>query len=557
MKRNIHELTRHTYDVLIIGGGIYGACVAWDACLRGLSVGLVEQADFGSATSSNSLKIIHGGLRYLQHAAFRRMRESIHERRVLMQIAPHLVHPLPVIIPTYGHGMEGKEILRLALAVNDLVSFDRNMGGDPQKYIPRGRSLSKEEILRTLPGIHQKELTGGVLFYDAQVYNSERLLLSLLRSSWNAGAQVANYVQVAGFLQEQDGVIGVRARDVLTDDQFDVRARVIINTCGPWINRIRSLLHDTSTQRDIPFAKAMNIITRPIFSDYAVGLASRRVYQDKDAVFQKGKRLLFVVPWRGHSLIGTSYSHCNGNPDDSKFSAKEIEEFLDEINQAYPSAKLSLTDVSFVHSGLLPSGMSDEQTQDVQLAKRHKIIQHDQHGIRGVFSVVGVKYTTARQVAEEVVDHVFTVKGQKPKKSRSALTPVYGGDIEGFEQFLKAEVQKRPFGLSEEIMSRLVYNYGTSYEGVLEYFDESIKSGQCVPDDLEVCKAEVRHGMREEMAQGLADVIFRRTDLGAAGYPGSKMLNACAEVMSEELGWNASTTQQELEAVNHRFPNWG
>ena len=554
MKRNVHELAQNAYDILIVGGGIYGACVAWDACLRGLSVALVEQSDFGSATSANSLKIIHGGLRYLQHADFKRMRESIHERRTLMRIAPHLVHPLPVLIPTYGHGLEGKEIMRLALAINDLVSFDRNIGGDPQKHIPRGRSISQQEILRILPGIHQERLTGGVIFYDAQVYNSERLLLSFLRSSWDAGARVANYVQVTGFLKEKDRVIGVQAQDVLTGDRFELRARVIINTCGPWVNRLRSLLHETSDRQAIPFAKAMNIITKPIFSDYAVGLTSRRVYRDRDAVIQKGKRHLFVVPWRGYSMIGTSYSCSHGNPDGTKVSAQEISMFLDEINEAYPSAKLTLDDVSFVHSGLLPSTVTELQTKDVQLAKHHQIIHHDHQGMKGVLSVIGVKYTTARQVAQKVVDQVFEIWGKSPPPSRSSATPIHGGNIEQLEKFIEAETTRLPHNLSSKSIQRLVKNYGSAYSEVAAYVEDM--KGTDIEESWLVQQAEILHGVRSEMAQKLTDIVCRRTELGSAANPGDDMIIRCANVMRAELGWTSSKMQKEIQEARAVYA-WG
>ena len=209
MQRDLTKLSQNVYDLLIVGGGIYGAGVARDASLRGLSVALVEKADFGCATSANSLKMIHGGLRYLQHGDFKRMRESIYDRRILMQIAPHLVHPLGVVVPTYGHGIKGKEVMTIALAINDIVSCDRNVGIDPHKHIPPGRTISKTECLQLLPGIDAKDLTGGAVFCDAQVYNSERLVLSFLRSAAQKNADLANYVEVIGFLQQGNCITGV------------------------------------------------------------------------------------------------------------------------------------------------------------------------------------------------------------------------------------------------------------------------------------------------------------------------------------------------------------
>jgi len=541
------------YDLLIIGGGIYGACVAWDASLRGLSVALVEKSDFGSATSANSLKIIHGGLRYLQHADFRRMRESIRERTTLMRIAPHLVHPLPVLIPTYGHGMRGKEVLSVALVVNDLVSFDRNRLDDPQKHIPRGRTISRRECLQLLPGIPEQGLTGGAIFYDAQVYNSERFTLSFLRPAAKAGAHLANYVEVTGFLQEGDRVTGVEAKDLLTGDRFDIRAKMVLNICGPWVNHVLGLLNGRRPQPGVRCAKAINLMTRRLFHTYAVGVLGQNGYRDADAVISKGSRFLFITPWRGQSLIGTAYTVYNEDPDDFKVTEKDVQNLLNEINQACPSASLKREEISFVHGGLVPMSETDRETGYVQLAKHYQIHDHRNEGVKGLLSVVGVKYTTARHVAERVIDLVFEMRGQKPPRSTSSITPLHGGQIERFETFLHTEIGKRPYGLDEEAIRRLIYNYGSAYPEVLRYLDRDVHGGQKRTDRLAVLEAEILHGVHEEMAQKLTDVVFCRTELGTAGHPGDDILRFCAEVMGTELGWSEARIRRELQEVNEVF----
>lgn len=553
MKRDLTQLTKNVYDIIIIGGGIYGACVAWDASLRGLKVALVEKADFGSATSANSLKTIHGGLRYLQHADFKRMRESICERRTLMQIAPHLVHPLPVLLPTYGYGMRGKEVLSLALAINDLLSCDRNRLADPQKHIPQGCVISRSECLSLLPGIHQKSLTGGAVFYDAQVYNSERLLLSFLRSAEQAGADLANYVEVTRFIQEGNCVTGVEAKDLLTGNQLNIRAKTVVNTSGPWINHVLDLLNRPPAKPGVRFAKAINLVTRQLFETYAVGISGQNSYQDRDTLIDKGSSLLFIAPWRGKSLIGTTYTVCNEDPDDFIVTEKDIQEFLDQINQAYPAANLTREEVSFVHGGLLPSSSICHKTGNVQLSKHYQIYDYRDRGLQGLISVVGVKYTTARHVAQKVVDWVFRSWGQQPPKSVSAIAPLYGGQIEQFETFLHAEIEKRPNKLGDEAIRSLVYNYGSAYGEVLQYLDKHANGRGTLTDRLAVLRAEVVHGVREEMAQKLSDVVFRRTELGTAGYPGSEALRTCADIMSAELGWSPTRRAQELQEVNKVF----
>ncbi len=551
MKRNLVELSNNVYDLAIVGGGIYGACLAWEASLRGLSVALVEKADFGSATSANSLKIIHGGLRYLQNADFKRMRESIHERTTLMRIAPHLVHPLPVLIPTYGHGMKGKEALCLAMKINDLVSCDRNQLDDPQKHIPNGRIISRRECQDLLPGMPHQGLTGGAIFYDAQVYNSERLTLSFLRSAEQAGAAVANYVEVTGFLQEGNCVTGVQVKDVLTGNQFEIRSKTVVNTCGPWINRVLGLLKGQHQQPRVPLAKAVNlVIRRPLFETYAVGISSSKGDRVPGAVINKGSRFLFIAPWRGQSIIGTYYAVCDRDPNDFQVTEKDIQNFLNEINQTFPSAKLKMKDVAFVHGGLLPSTGVDPQTGEPLLAKHYQLRDRSHEGLPGLISVVGVKYTTARDVAQKAVDQIFKLWGQKSPKSVSAVTPICGGQIEKFADFLQTALFKPLYRLDEKVTRRLVYNYGSAYPDVLEYWGKHSDNSQTHRDDLSILKAEVLHAVCEEMAQKLSDVVFRRTELGSAGHPGNEALKLCAETMGTELGWSHARIQQELQEVS-------
>lgn len=544
IQRDLPELTRHVYDLVVVGGGIYGACVAHDAALRGLSVALIDKGDWGSATSANSLKIIHGGLRYLQHFDLIRMRESIRERRALMHMAPHLVHPLPVLTPTYGYGMKSKPVMRVAMAINDLVSFDRNRLADRSKHIGRGRAIGREECLRLLPGIERKGLTGGVIFYDGRVHNSERLPLAFIRSAVAAGARVANYVRATGLLRSGNAITGVRASDALGGDTFEIRGRMVINAAGPWLERVSGLLSDD--QSFPPLAKAMNLVTRQLFDDYAVGIASRKVFRDADAVINKGSRLLFVVPWRGRSMIGTSYAPYHGDPDDFAITGDDIDGLLAEINEAYPAGELSRHDVEFVHGGLLPMTSVDEQTGSVRLTKHYAIDDHRKLGVTGLLSVKGVKYTTARDVAERTVDRVVALWDRKTARSRAKETRLYGGEIANFDAFVREAEARGPF--SPQTMRDLAYTYGSSYPDVLQYAENG-----AIDERLAVLGAQTRYAVREEAAQTLADVVFRRTELGSAGHPGHHALQHVADVMAEECGWSADRARQEIVRVRRVF----
>lgn len=555
MTRNLFRLAKGRYDVIVVGGGIYGACVAWDATLRGLSVVLLEKGDIGSGTSANSLKIIHGGFRYLQHGDFSRMRESLHEQKALMRIAPHLVHPLPVLIPTYGHGLRGREVFACALAINDLVGFDRNRLKDPQKHIPRGRILPRSQVLELLPNIQAHNLTGGGVFYDAMVYNSERLLLSFLHSAVAMGAELANYVKAVGYLKGKDSVRGVEAEDMLSGERFQVEAKVVVNACGPWLEQTEDMLSDRPRNHRIPWVKAFNILTRPLFSSYAVGLAARGKYSDDRALLNKGKRLLFMVPWRGCSLIGTAYRSYEGKPDEFSISEEDVHEFLQEINQVYPQAALQINDVKFVHGGLLPGANVESRGGDIQLESEASIRTRGDVGAGNVISLVGVKFTTARRVGERVVDQVFQVLGKTPPRSQTPHTPLCGGEISKFQEYLSQEMKSPRQGLSAKAVQRLVYNYGSSYGDVLQYCPDAYgQEPHSESESIRLLQAEVHYALREEMPQRLSDVVFRRTELGTAGYPGDKPLEVCADILSKGLGWNKTQTQQELAMVRGMYP---
>jgi glycerol-3-phosphate dehydrogenase len=550
MKRKLEKLANSFYDLVIIGGGIYGACIAWEAARRGLRVCLVEKADFGAATSANSLKIIHGGFRYLQHGNLKGMRELIRERRTWMRIAPHLIHPLPVVIPTYRRWM--KEMLSAALLVNDLIGLDRNRGQDPQKCIPRGKAISRSECLEFLPDIPREGLTGGAVFYDAQVHNTERLLLSFLTSADEMGADVANYLEVVGILSQRNRVCGVQVRDVLTGDGFSIEAKAVVNASGPWLDRILGLIQPTPETSTGHYTKAINLVSRCLFQDSAVGILGTNGYSDPDRVMPNSRHFLFFAPWRNRSLIGTRYIPYEGTAEAFEITESDVQIFLDEINLVHPSAKLTIQDVTFVHGGLLPSRNSCAGSATVELAKNWEILDHRDSGVEGFLSVRGAKYTTARLVAEKVLDKVLEAKEHKPPEALTSLTPIHGGEIDDFESFVHAESGKTPCGLGESTVRRLIYNYGSAYPEVLRYLEIGGERDTGI-DDARVLHAEVIHGVREEMARKLSDVVFRRTDLGTAGHPGTERVEICASAMSAELGWSADKTRAEIEETTRRF----
>ncbi len=552
MKRDLIKLSEEIYDLVVIGGGIYGACVAWDASRRGLSVALLEKSDFGQATSFNSQKIIHGGLRYLQHADFKRMRESMAARRTLMQIAPHLIHLLPCIMPTYGHLLQGKEIMRIALMINDLIGLDRNHCIDLQSHIPRGRIVSRAECLKLFPGLREKGLNGGALWYDCQAYNSERLLLSFLHSAVQAGAELANYVEVTGFIWEGGRIAGVEARDVLGGDRFQVRGKIVVNTSGPWVDQVLSLLGRPHSIPQMRLAKVLVLLTRPIVDEYALGVWSGQKYLDDNAIINKGSRLFFITPWHKYSLAGTTEQPYHGPVDHCRPTQGEIQDLINQINRAYPGTHLGREDVLFFYTGLLPRSDRNRDAGEVQIAKHYRLIDHYAvDGIEGLLSVIGVKLTTVTDVARKAVDKVFRKLGKVSPPDLNSVTPLWGSrtEVGWFRDYLATTLRKRPSALDEEVVRHLVYNYGTEHKRVIRYAEENPAWLSRVTGDSPVIWAEIVHGIRDEMAQKLSDVILRRTELGEGGSPGDECLAACAQMMAKEKGWDRLKTEREIDEV--------
>jgi len=545
MKRNLERLADHKFDILVIGGGIHGAITAWDAALRGLSVGLIERGDFGSGTSQNSLKIIHGGLRYLQDGNLSRIRTMARERTTWMKIAPHLIHPLPCLIPTTQQTSRSRLTMGSALMANDLLSFDRNHLADPEKDILDGMIVSQRELSRILPGYDVSTSTGGAVWYDAQIYNSERLLLEFIISAVDAGAEVANYVEAISFLQQDNRIIGVRAKDFQTGQIFDIQSRLVINCAGAWMD---CLLEKAALHSEYATSVAMNVIVNQVWSDVAVGLTSQPVNG-------KPPQVLFIVPWRNKSMIGTCHIPWRDAPHTFKLNEAMVQEFLDQINSAHPPLKLSLEDVRHVTWGFLPINKADANKQPVRLTRDGLVIDHQKKdGISGLISILGVKYTTARVVAEQAMDLAVNQLGMKTKKCQTHMTQVRGGKIEDFRAFLRKALLTVPRVINERSTEHLVYTYGSEYQKLVECVLRQPDLARRIDPPLPVTVAEVEHAVHHEMALTLVDVMGRRTELGSTGLPSMATLQKCASLISREFQWSSERQQEEINSVIRTYP---
>jgi glycerol-3-phosphate dehydrogenase len=502
MRRDLSQLVNRSFDLLVVGAGIHGACIAWDASLRGLSVALLDSGDFGAATSANSLRIVHGGLRYLARGDFPRMLESIRERTTLLRIAPHLVEPLPVLVPTYvGSVVRGRLAYRIGLAVNDMISWRRNRGLQLGGRIPHGRLVSRNECLRLFPWFPTEGLSGGALWYDARVRHPERLTLGFVCSAFRHGAVPANYVRVDRLLMRDGAVEGAAVSDVVDGATFEVRAKTTVIAAGPWTRSlIDSTLRRVPTRAEPTGALALNVVIGRRLTQVAVGTQSRSGAAEDPVC--GGYRFLFMSPEQGSTVLGTWYSGA-GTANVTSLCQLGAHRLLNEFNEACPGLELSSNDVVRYQWGWLPLKAGRESGPPHGLAERPSILNHGRSdGVAHLFSVEGVKYTTARRVAERVVDQIFRDLGRTSPPCRTAEVPLQESDAAAF----------------------------FDSDGAME-------------------KSSILGAVRDEMAVKLSDIVFRRSNLGARPGLRRSTLDEIADISGTELGWSVRRREAEIDEV--------
>jgi glycerol-3-phosphate dehydrogenase len=531
MTRDLSRLSDREFDLLIVGGGVHGLAAAYDAALRGLSVALVEAGDFGSGTSFHHLKTVHGGLRYMQNADLKRMRESIVERRALARLAPHLLTPLPYLMPTYRKLTRSRLAMRVAFLADALVGRDRNEGVDARLRLPVGRTMSREECLRVFPGVRRKGLTGGALWYDYQMRNADRLTLSFGLAASRQGACLANYVAATSARKENGRVTGMRVRDAIGGNEFDVRARITLNAAGAGAGRVMEWF---GVSRAYPLVKATNLVTRRPMEGPALASTTN------------GGRMLFLVPWEGRMMAGTFHSPDECTPTDLGVSDREFDAFLAEINEAFEGLNLERDDVSLVHRGLMLA--QPGRRGELDPAGHFQVRDHARDGSDGAVSVIGVKYTTARGVAAEGVEAVMRRLGRRIA-CRTAQSPLPGGDVADVEAAADALMREEAGAIDADVARQLVGTYGTEARDVLALAAADPTLAGRVTPGVPVIRAQVLHAVRHEMATTLTDVVVRRTPLGSAGHPGRDVADACAAVMAQELTWGEARVEREEAAL--------
>lgn len=517
--------TETDFDLAVIGAGVNGAGIARDAALRGLRTVVLEQNDICSGTSAVSSRLIHGGLRYLEHGELPLVYESLHERRYLRQIAAHLVKPLRISIPIYSSAKRGPLLIRTGMIAYDLLSMGKRMSGHEM--------LSRDEMRAESPGLNSDGLRAGARYFDAQVTFAERLVLENVLAARSAGAVIKTYHRVTGMSVRNGAVEAVAYEDGITGKKGSLTARVVVNAAGPWVDEVLGVAK-TGAKQLIGGTKGSHIVV------------GRFDGAPDDAFYVEARadgRPFFIIPWNRLLLIGTTDIRYRESLDEIRASRAEIDYLLSETNRVFPSARLGRGDIHYAYAGVRPLPHRKKGPESA-ITRKH-IIKRNRSIARGLVSIVGGKLTTYRHLAEETVDRIGKILKRRLPPCRTHDTPLPGGW--GFDD---ARLALASAGvLSDGGVERIVSIYGGLASQLLELCGENRELARCIDDERTVLAAEVVFCIREEMARTLSDIVYRRLMLGLNADQGRPHYGKIADIAAREMPWSAQQKTNQLQAL--------
>ena len=532
MCRALDRLANETFDLLIIGGGVTGACVARDASLRGLRVALIERNDFANATSAHNSKLIHGGLRYLRNFELGLVRESLKERRIWQRVAPHLVHPLPFLVPNYGGGWKATATLRAGLTLYDVLSFDKGWLDDPAQRLPNHSWLNKNRALATEPVLDGPGFEGALQYYDAQMYAPERLVLECILDADATGAAIANYVTAETLLNRQGRIEGCTVRDLETDAKIDVQAKVTLIAAGPWADIFLERTLGKPSTHKLMRSKGIHVLVPALTRKAALTVAAEGGH-------------FFVLPWHGHTLLGTTDTAFKSDPDNVGVSEGDITEFFAFINKYLPGARLTREKVEHFYAGLRPL-VDDGSGNTYGASRRAELVDHgESDGLDGLYSAIGGKWTTSRDLAQNVVDSIVEKLSLSTDECETDEDPTAGGDIGRIADFIAEQRKEHPELPS---IAHLAHMYGSRLPDMLSEADNRPELRATIGNAGDI-EAQIVFAVREEMAVHLSDVVMRRTCMGQVGMPSHEALETASRIMGAELGWTEERRTGEIGSL--------
>ncbi len=497
---------KSVFDVIIVGAGINGAGIARDAAMRGLKVLVLDKGDIGGGTSSYSTRLIHGGLRYLEYGELGLVRESLRERETLLRIAPHLVRPIPILIPIYKAASRGRTAIRVGMIAYDLLS--------PGKSVPKHQVLSREETLQRNPGLRAEGLVGSVIYYDCQVEFAERLVLENVLSAREHGAEVLTYARVNKIQQH---AVEFRSAECLES----ATAKVIINAAGPWVDDV--LQQD---KKLIGGTKGSHIVVKPF-----AGAPSQAVYVEAES----DRRPFFVIPWNNNFLIGTTDDRFEGDLDQVRSESWEVDYLLKETNRVFPNASLKRADICYSYAGVRPLPFTSNEHEG-GITRRHFIREHS--SVKNLFSIVGGKLTTYRSLAEECVDLVFKRLGRSSPPCRTHELALPGAKSAGVFDW--------PENFAENVRRRLLVVYGSRAKEIVDLCQARRSLAETFGREDNVLAAEIVFAFESELATTLTDCLMRRTMIGLDCDLGREDVEAAANVGKKYLSWSDERIIEEI-----------
>ena len=518
------------YDLIVIGGGINGVAVARDGALRGLKTILIEKSDFGSGTTSWSSRLVHGGLRYLEYFEFHLVRESLREREILLQTAPHLVKPIQMTIPIYAQGSRSYWEIQAGMVLYDLLSYD--------KSLPNHRMLGAKKLRQLFRAVEPDGCRGAAQYYDAQVEYAERLCLEIVLSAQEAGATMLSYTTVTQLQRSGNRIASLVCRDSESGDAFTVRGHdqtVVINTSGPWVDQVcRSGIQGNAPApvgktRKIGGTRGSHIIV-----DKFPGAPDEALYVE---ALTDG-RPFFILPWLGMCLIGTTDIRFDGDLDKVHASNDEIDYLLNETNRVIPAAQLTRELVRFTYSGVRPLPYS-EGKKTSSITRSHVLYDHMPEAVENMVSLIGGKLTTHRQVGEEMVDAALK-KQKKPRGQSPARQALLPGALSSKQAQQLMQTSHR------DVVAHLLSLYGARTPQVLALVEESPELGEPILAGQPDIKAQIVYSVRSELARTYVDICRRRTALAMRGNYGFDALPVLADVLTRYCDWSSERCDRNV-----------
>jgi len=518
------DLARSEQQVLVVGGGVVGAGVALDAATRGLATGLVEARDFGSGTSSRSSKLIHGGLRYLEQLNIGLVREALSERSLLLQrLAPHLVRPVSFLFPFTHHVWERAYV---GAGVSAYDALGLSMG--QTRGLPGHRQLTRHGALRLAPALKRSALTGALLYWDAQV-DDARYVTTLVRTAAGYGAHVASRTQVTGFLREGERVTGVRAVDLESGSELEIRAQQVVNATGVWTDDIQEMVGGRGTI-NVRASKGIHLV-----------VPRDRIHSSTGIILRTPVSVLFVIPWGRHWIIGTTDTDWSLSKAHPAASRTDIDYILAQLNRIL-AVPLTRDDVEGVYAGLRPL-LAGESDSTSKLSREHMVA----HPVPGLVMIAGGKYTTYRLMARDAVDAVAHGLDGKVAPSCTDVIALAGAD--GYAALWNSRYSlARASGLHVARIEHLLRRYGSLTSQVLDLIAADPSLGRPLAGADDYLRAEVVYASSHEGARHLDDVLTRRTHVSIESWDrGLSAAPEAASLMAGPMHWRSRQVARELE----------